>query len=175
MSLARRARLARLTPRILKPVLLDPEERRQRLLHTVEFGLVLRETLPRLGVDPSCVAMLSRCDAAAMMLRVVYHEALDRPRPDCGMVSYLTFVSNPPPSDTGEPVEPLPDDDPLRERLNELSHKVDYYLANPAINFGSASLFEVFCWCAARLIERWLPTDDEPEDASAAEGDFAAD
>lgn len=88
MSPARRARLARLTPRIIKPVWPDPEKHRRGLLHHVEFGLVLRETLPRLGVDPSQVKMLRVCDKAAEELRKLGHEVPDRPAPDSGSCGF---------------------------------------------------------------------------------------
>lgn len=176
MSPARRARLARLTPRIIKPVWPDPEKHRRGLLHHVEFGLVLRETLPRLGVDPSQVKTLRVCYKAAEELRKLGHEVPDRPAPDCWLLWFLGFVSAPPPPPEGEPpAPPLPDDDPRLELLAKLGRMVDRYLADPEIDFGDASLMQVLTWCAARLAERWLPTEYEPEEVLAAEGEFAAD
>jgi len=166
MSLARKARLARVTARLHPPVWPDPEKVRQRLCRSVQFGLVLRDVLPELGVDPSQVKMLSVCDEAAEELRMLGHDVPDRPDPNCWELSYLAFVSNPP-SD-------VPDDDPRVERFNKLNRMVDAYLGDPEIDFGKVSLMQVFCWCAARLVERWWMPDEADEKAETEE-DFAAD
>jgi hypothetical protein len=176
MSLARKARLARVTARLNPPVWPDPQQHRRELLHHVEFGLVLRETLPRLGVDPSQVTMLSVCDEAAEELRTLGHDVPDRPDPNCWELAYLAFVSTPPPDvpDDEPPAPPLPDDDPRVKLLNKLDRMIGPYLDDREIDFGKVSLMQVFYWCAARLAERWWVPDEADEEAETEE-DLAAD
>jgi hypothetical protein len=73
-----------------------------------------------------------------------------------------------------EALPPLSDDDPRVVLVDKLDRMVVSYLTDPEIDFARVSLMEVFTWCPARLAERWLP-EDEGEEASASEGDFAAD
>jgi hypothetical protein len=92
MSLARKARLARLTARLHKPIWPDPEEHRCALQHHVEFCFLLRETLQRLGVDPAEVAMLETQEETATELVALGHAVPDRPNPDSWQAIYLRWA-----------------------------------------------------------------------------------
>jgi hypothetical protein len=155
MSLGRKARLRRLTPRIIKPVWPDPEKRRRRLQRHVAFCLLLRETLQRLGVDPATVAMLCTQDEAAAALTSRGHAIPDRVDPDDWHAIYLRCAEAlPADANSNAAAEtPLPGD-PRGEFRAKVDRTVQRYLDDPSIDFSDASLAQVFAWCAARLVER---------------------
>jgi hypothetical protein len=156
MSVGRKARLARLAPRIIKPVWPDPERLRRRLQRHIEFCLLLRETLQQLNVDAAAVAMLCTQDEAAAELTSLGHAIPDRVTPGNWRATYLRCAEALPPDaarDVG--IEPPPhDDDPRMTYLAKLDRMVRSYLNDASIDFSGDSLMQVFAWCAARLMER---------------------
>jgi hypothetical protein len=181
VSLARRARLARLTARLHKPIWPDPEKRRRMLQHHVEFCLLLRETLPLLGVDLAEVKMLRTQDEATAELAALGHAVPDRANPDSWEAIYLRCAENPTtdpiPGTTqseNSPTQPLQPDDVRTVLSAELERTVQSYLDDPAIDFSNVSLMQVFTWCAARLLER-SPASQSEKLKAASTGQFAVD
>jgi hypothetical protein len=123
----------------------------------VKLGMVLRQALVQLGIDPATVAMLKIADEAAQELAVTADnsEGLDAGAPPpvaddpCDNASVATFQA----------------------RIDE---SVQRYRDEPGIDFAQASLAEGLAWCLARL-----ETSAPPETAGTKEEDdarlFAAD
>ena len=100
----------------------------------VKIGMVLRQALSQLEIDPATVAMLRIADAAAQELAVTADgaEGLD--------------PSAPP------PVAEDPCDDTTAAAFEvRIDGSVQRYRDEPAIDFAQASLAEALAWCVARL------------------------
>jgi hypothetical protein len=131
--------------------------RRATLRARVKLGMVLRQALVQLGIDPATVAMLQIADEAAQELAATGDgaEGLD--------VGALPPV----------PSDPC-DDATVATFEARIDGSVQRYRDEPAIDFAQASLAEALAWCLARL-ENSAP----PEAAETREEDgarlFAAD
>ena len=123
----------------------------------VKLGMVLRQALVQLGIDPATVAMLRITDEAARELAVTADgaEGLD--------VSALPPVADDPCDDTSAAA--------FEARIGG---SVERYRDEPGIDFAQASLAEALAWCLARL-----ENSSPPEAAGTREEDgarlFAAD
>ena len=123
----------------------------------VKLGMVLRQALVQLGIDPATVAMLQIADEAAQELAVTADgaEGLDAGAP-------------PPVADD------QCDDDSAAQFKARIDGSVQRYRDEPGIDFAQASLAEALAWCLARL-----ENSSPPEAAGTREEDgarlFAAD
>lgn len=122
----------------------------------VKLGMVLRQALVQLGIDPATVAMLQIADEAAQELAVTGDsaEGLDPALP---------------------PVADDPYDNASATTFEaRIDGSVQRYRDEPSIDFAQASLAEALAWCLARL-ENLSP----PEAAGTRKEDaarlFAAD
>jgi hypothetical protein len=100
----------------------------------VKLGMVLREALVQLGIDPATVAMLQIADEAARELAMTADgaEGLDAGAPP--------------------PVADDPCDKPSAAMFEaRMDGSVQRYRDKPAIDFAQASLAEALAWCLARL------------------------
>jgi hypothetical protein len=156
MRRAREAQMARLAARSTAA---DDAAawRRATLRARVKLGMVLRQSLVELGIDPATVAMLRLADEAARELAVTADgaEGLDAGAPPpvadapCGDGSAAAFEAR-------------------------IDASVQRYRNEPGIDFAQASLAEALAWCLARL-----ENSSPPEAAGTREEDgarlFAAD
>ena len=123
----------------------------------VKLGMVLRQALVQLGIDPATVAMLRIADEAARELAVTAggSEGLDAGAP-------------PPVADD------QCDDDFIAALEARIDESVQRYRDEPGIDFAQASLAEALAWCLARL-----ENSSPPEAVGTREEDgarlFAAD
>jgi hypothetical protein len=123
----------------------------------VKLGMVLRQALGQLGIDPAAVAMLQIADEAAQELAVTadYADGLD-----AGVL----------PPVAGDPC----DDASVATFEARIDASVQRYRDEPGIDFAQTSLAEALAWCLARL-----ENSSPPEAAETTEEDgarlFAAD
>ena len=123
----------------------------------VKVGMVLREALVQMGIDPAAVAMLQIADEAARELAETADgaEGLDAGAPP--PVAYDQY-----------------DDDSAAQFEARIDGSVQRYRDEPGINFAQASLAEALAWCLARL-----ENSSPPEAVGTREEDgarlFAAD
>jgi hypothetical protein len=123
----------------------------------VKVGMMVREALAQLEIDPATVAMLKIADEAARELAATPDgaEGLDAGAP-------------PPVAD-----DPC-DDDSATAFEARIAGSVQRYRDEPGIDFAQASLAEALAWCLARL-----ENSSSPEAAGMGEEDdarlFAAD
>jgi hypothetical protein len=123
----------------------------------VKLGIVLRQALVQLGIDPATVAMLRIADEAAQELAVTADSA---ERLDAGALP---------------PVADDPCDNASAAAIEaRIDASVQRYRDEPGIDFVQASLAEALAWCLARL-----ENSSPPEAAGTREEDgarlFAAD
>ncbi len=100
----------------------------------VKIGMVLRQALAELGVDPATVVMLQIADEAARELAVTADGA-----------EGLDACAPPPVAD-----DPY-DDDFAAAFEARIDASVRRYRDEPGIDFAQASLAEALAWCLARL------------------------
>jgi hypothetical protein len=100
----------------------------------VKLGMVLRQALVQLGVDPATVAMLQIADEAARELAVTAGgaEGLDAGAPP-------PVAANPCDGNSAAALEA------------RIDASVRRYRDEPGIDFAQASLAEELAWCPARL------------------------
>jgi hypothetical protein len=115
----------------------------------VKLGMVLREALVQLGIDPATVAMLQIADEAARELAVTADGA-----------ERLDAYALPPVAD-----DPC-DNASAAAFESRIDASVQRYRDEPGIDFAQASLAEALAWCLARL-----ENSSPPEAAGTSEED----
>jgi hypothetical protein len=98
----------------------------------VKIGVLLRQALEQLQIDPTSVAMLRVCDEAGRELAL----SADGPAP-C--------------ADPAVPAGERHNADPAAVLAARIAVLVGHYGDGEAIDFTKASLAETLAWCSARL------------------------
>ena len=123
----------------------------------VKVGMVLREALAQLEIDPATVAMLQIAEEAARELAET-----------AGGLEGLDLGAPPPVADD------QCDDDSAAQFEARIDGSVQRYRDEPGIDFAQASLAEALAWCLARLENSSLPEAAETREEDGARL-FAAD